>query len=115
MMVNLGTVVMSVIAIAASLCAIYFGFKSTKREDKFDIERRATQQANITSKLDEIGGNVKEIKEDVKGVKTDVTGLNDRLIKIEIRVDNIEEKRGRKNTSKKRVDEYDRQQEVETN
>ena len=79
--------------------AIYFGLKSSKRNDSSDIEKKATEQATINVKLDQIGGDVRDIKYDVTGVKKDFQMLSERVVKVEEaaksahhRLDGIEER-----------------------
>ena len=79
--------------------AIYFGIKSSKRNDNSDVESKAIERATINVKLDQIGGDVRDIKYDVTGVKKDFQMLTERVVKVEEsaksahhRIDGIEER-----------------------
>lgn len=102
-MTNVIATVISVIAVIVTIIsvafAIYFGLKSSKRNESTDIEKSAYERASINVKLDQIGGDVRDIKYDVTGVKKDFQLLNERVIKVEEsaksahhRIDGIEER-----------------------
>ncbi len=102
-MTNGTAVLISVIALIVTIVsvafAIYFGLKSSRRSDNSDVEKKATEQATINVKLDQIGGDVRDIKYDVTGVKKDFQMLSERVVKVEEsakqahhRIDGIEER-----------------------
>ena len=91
------TVLISIISVAA---AIYFGLKSAKREDNKDIKERATADAIVNVKLDNISSAVNDIKYDISDTKKQVAEIDKKLVAVEQsvksahhRIDNLEEGR----------------------
>lgn len=94
--ISIFALIVTVISVAF---AIYFGLKSTKRNDSTDVEKKAYEQASINVKLDQIGVDVRDIKYDMTGVKKDFQTLGERVAKVEEaaksahhRIDGIEER-----------------------
>ena len=61
--------------------------RNKEQDDKLD----ATQIATMMVKLDNIENTVNEIKVDNKTFKLDIQELRERLIKVESKVDNLED------------------------
>jgi peptidoglycan hydrolase CwlO-like protein len=74
------TLLISVVSLSF---AIYSGLKNMKRADTSDVERRATEQATVNVKLDNIAGDCRDIKQDMSSVKKDVQSLSERLVVVE--------------------------------
>lgn len=88
------TILISTVSVAF---AIYFGLKSARRSDVKDIEERATQNATINVKLDNISNTVNDIKYDISETKKKVDEIDKRLVIVEQstksahrRIDNME-------------------------
>lgn len=71
-----------VISFLSLLVAFFAAVKSNKRSDTTEVEKRATEQAVITTKLDEINGNVKEIRADVKATQSNITAHDVRIAEL---------------------------------
>ena len=63
--------------------AVYSGLKNLKKADASEIERRASEQAKVNVKLDNIATDCREIKSDMSSVKKDVQELSERLVVVE--------------------------------
>lgn len=74
------TFLISVLSLAL---AVYTGLKNVKRNDTSDIERRATEQAILNTKLDNISGDCREIKSEMGSVKREVQNLTERIVVVE--------------------------------
>ena len=83
--------VMSVITIFSIACRVFFGYKAFMRNKEQDDKLDATQIATMMVKLDNIENTVNEIKVDNKTFKLDIQELRERLIKVESKVDNLED------------------------
>lgn len=70
----------SIISVAFS---VWGSIRGNKRADTSDIEKRATEQATLIAKLDNIAGDVKDIKTEVSTVKRDVQILTERVVLVE--------------------------------
>lgn len=88
------TVLISIVSVAA---AIYFGLKSAKRDDTKDIKERATADAIVNVKLDNISSAVNDIKYDISDTKKQVAEIDKKLVAVDAsvrsahhRIDNIE-------------------------
>jgi peptidoglycan hydrolase CwlO-like protein len=102
MIINFTTLISTfalLVTVISVAFAIYFGLKSSKRNDSTDVERKAYEQASVNVKLDQIGVDVRDIKYDVTGVKKDFQALVERVAKVEEaaksahhRIDGIEER-----------------------
>lgn len=89
--------VATVISIISVAFAIYFGFKSTKRDDSKDIRDRATADAIVNVKLDNISSAVNDIKYDISDTKKQVAEIDKKLVAVDAsvrsahhRIDNME-------------------------
>ena len=71
------------ISLISTAAAIFFGYKSSRREDTSDVEKKAIETATINVKLDQIGSDVKDIKYDISAVKQEVKDLTERMIVVE--------------------------------
>lgn len=83
--------IMSVITIFSIACSVFFGYKAYARNVSQDDKMDATQIATMMVKLDNIENTVNEIKVDNKAFKLDIQELRERLIKVEGKVDNLED------------------------
>lgn len=83
--------IMSVITIFSIACSVFFGYKAYTRNVSQDDKMDATQIATMMVKLDNIENTVNEIKVDNKAFKLDIQELRERLIKVEGKVDNLED------------------------
>ena len=63
--------------------AIYFGLKSSRRNDVKDIEEKATRDAVINVKLDDISSDVKDIKFDISATNKKVEEIDKRVVVVE--------------------------------
>lgn len=88
------TVLISIVSVAA---AIYFGLKSAKRDDTKDIKERATADAIVNVKLDNISSAVNDIKYDISDTKKQVAEIDKKLVAVDAsvrsahhRIDNME-------------------------
>lgn len=71
------------ISIVSVCFAIYFGLKSSRRNDIKDIQEKAERDTRINIKLDDISGDVKDVKYDISSVKKKVDDMDRRLIIVE--------------------------------
>lgn len=77
------TIIAVMISLISTAAAIFFGYKSSRREDTSDVEKKAIETATINVKLDQIGSDVKDIKYDISAVKQEVKDLTERMIVVE--------------------------------
>ena len=84
-------ILMSVITIFSIACSVFFGYKAFSRNKTQDDKMDATQIATIIVKLDNIGSSVDEIKADSKLTKRDVQELRENIIKLQSKVDTLED------------------------
>ena len=82
---------MSVITILSVSCSIFFGYKAFSRNKTQDDKMDATQIATVIVKLDNIDKTVNEIKQDNKSFKADIQDIRERLIKLEGKVEKLED------------------------
>lgn len=87
----------TVISIVSVAFAIYFGLKNAKRDDSKDIKDRATADAIVNVKLDNISSVVNDIKYDISDTKKQVVEIDKKLVAVEAsvksahhRIDNME-------------------------
>lgn len=71
------TVLISIVSVSA---ALYFGLKSSRRNDTKDIEDRAANNAKINTKLDNISNTVNDIKYDISATRKQVEEIDKRLV-----------------------------------
>lgn len=74
------TVIVSVVSVSA---AIYFGLKSSRRNDTKDIEEKAARDTKINIKLDDISSDVKDIKYDISVTNKKVEDIDKRVVIVE--------------------------------
>ncbi|MBO7734716.1 MAG: hypothetical protein J6S67_19305 [Methanobrevibacter sp.] len=74
------TIIISAVSVSA---AIYFGLKSSRRNDVKDIEEKATRDAVINVKLDDISSDVKDIKFDISATNKKVEEIDKRVVVVE--------------------------------
>ena len=79
-MVTYITIIISAVSVSA---AIYFGLKSSRRNDVKDIEEKATRDAVINVKLDDISSDVKDIKFDISATNKKVEEIDKRVVVVE--------------------------------
>lgn len=82
-MIDTTTLITITISIVSVSAAIYFGLKSSRRNDTKDIEARATNNAVINVKLDNIANTVNDIKYDISALKKQVADIDKRLVMVE--------------------------------
>lgn len=75
------------VALLISFCSLllsaFVGLKGNKRADTSDVERRATEQATVNVKLDNIATDCRDIKSDMGSVKKDMQSLSERVVAVE--------------------------------
>lgn len=71
------TTLLTIVSVSA---AVYFGIKSSRRNDTKDIEERAANNAKINLKLDTISGTVNDIKYDISATRKQVEDIDKRLV-----------------------------------
>lgn len=74
------TIIISAVSVSA---AIYFGLKSSRRNDVKDIEEKVTRDAVINVKLDDISSDVKDIKFDISATNKKVEEIDKRVVAVE--------------------------------
>ena len=74
------TLLISIISISF---AIYFGIKSSKRNEIKDTKSDTAQLTTVIVKLENIGIGVTEIKSELFNVKNDIKEDRERIIRIE--------------------------------
>jgi len=82
--------VMSVITVISVACSIFFGVLAWRRNAKTDDKADATQMATIIVKLDNIDATVRDIKADNRSIQSDVQDIWKRLVKVEEKVEALE-------------------------
>ncbi len=77
-------IVLSILSVG---CAIYFGIANKRRNEKADTthetEERATTNAMVIAKLENIGDDVKDIKREQRETRAEVQALRDRVLIVE--------------------------------
>lgn len=68
---------------AASVCAIIFGYKAFRRNQKQDDQGESQRLTRIESKLDYITTTVNEIKGDQRDQREEMGDFNTRLTRVE--------------------------------
>lgn len=67
--------------------AVYFGISSKRRNERKDTEHeteeRATTNAMVIAKLENIGDDVKDIKREYRETRAEVQQLRDRVVVVE--------------------------------
>ena len=82
---------MSIITILSVSCSIFFGYKAFSRNKEQDDKMDATQITTVIVKLDNIESTVNEIKQDNKSFKVDIQEIREKLIKLESKVEKLED------------------------
>ena len=78
------TIEVTILVSVVSVCfAVYFGLKSSRRNDIKDIQEKAERDTRINIKLDDISGDVKDVKYDISSVKKKVDEIDRRLLVVE--------------------------------
>lgn len=78
------TIEVTILVSVVSVCfAVYFGLKSSRRNDIKDIQEKAERDTRINIKLDDISGDVKDVKYDISSVKKKVDEIDRRLLIVE--------------------------------
>lgn len=74
---------MLLISLASVCFAIYFGLKSSTRNEKVDIKSDTSQLTTVIVKLDNIGIGVAKIENEITNVKNDMKEDHERIIRVE--------------------------------
>lgn len=89
----------SLVCAMVALITLLYTIKNSKKADIKDIQQRATENATVNVKLDNISGVVTDIKYDISSVKKEVATLNERVVAVESsvksahhRIDGLEKK-----------------------
>lgn len=77
------TTISIICSILFGAAAFYFAFRNNKRTDVKDITDRATSDAIINVKLDNISNVTTEIRNEVKTVKDDIRAVERRVTIVE--------------------------------
>lgn len=70
-------------------CAVYFGLRNLKRNEKTDVKEEATSMAILVVKLENIETGITDIKSEIKSIKDGVQKDHDKLITVIELVDNV--------------------------
>ena len=75
------------ISIISVFFAVYFGLANKRRNERNDneheAEERATTNAMVITKLENIGNDVKDIKREYRETRADVQRLSERVVVVE--------------------------------
>lgn len=86
-MVAVDVVVPIFISVISIAFAIFFGIATYRRNNRKDIQddttERATMNAMVMTKLENISDDIKEIRRDNKELKSEVQDLRDRILILE--------------------------------
>jgi len=74
------TVLLSVLSVSA---AIFFGLKASRRADKADDQKEATDMTTVSVKLDFIRTDVSDIKSGLHGMQDEAKDTRERLVAVE--------------------------------
>ncbi len=92
--------VVAVISAIVAILSLYYASKNNRKSDVKEIEERATQNAQVNVKLDNIANNIADIKYDISATKRDVASLTERMAGVESsvksahhRIDGIENRK----------------------
>lgn len=77
------TTISIICSILFGASTLYFALKNNKRTDTQDITNRATSDAIINVKLDNISNTTTEIRNEVKTMREDVKEIDRRLTVVE--------------------------------
>ena len=84
---------MTVITIFSIGVNVYLGFLNARRNKTSDDKMDATQIATVIVKLDSIESSVNDIKADNKTFRLDIQDIRERLVKVEPKVQELEQKK----------------------
>ena len=85
--------IMTAITIFSIGVNIYLGFLNARRNKTSDDKMDATQIATVIVKLDSIESSVNDIKADNKTFRLDIQDIRERLVKVEQKVQELEQKK----------------------
>lgn len=85
-------VFLTCLSAVASICAIYFGAKAYRRNQKADDKTEEHKLTEIETTLTFIKNGVTRIEEKQNEQTTTISGLSERVARVETRVDNLEKK-----------------------
>lgn len=85
--------IMTVITIFSIGVNVYLGFLNARRNKTSDDKMDATQIATVIVKLDSIESSVNDIKADNKTFRLDIQDIRERLVKVEQKVQELEQKK----------------------
>lgn len=89
--------IQTLLTILSVCAAIIFGYIAMQRGNRHDIEasteERASMNAMVMTKLDNISENIADIKRDNKDLRQELQNLRDRIVVLE----QTSERRGRQN------------------
>lgn len=83
----------ALLAIVSPLAALMFGYFSFNHARKKQDQDEATKMTTVIVKLENIGDNVKDIKNELANVKTGLTSLSERVTAVELKVEQLENKK----------------------
>lgn len=85
--------IMTAITIFSIGVNVYLGFLNARRNKTSDDKMDATQIATVIVKLDSIESSVNDIKADNKTFRLDIQDIRERLVKVEQKVQELEQKK----------------------
>ena len=80
---------LTVLSVIASVCAIAFGYKAYKRNERSDTSAEATTLATIQADIKYVRETVGEIKNDVSGHGDKLSALEVHQAKTDTKIDNL--------------------------
>lgn len=91
--------IIALVSVLIAFVSVLFTVRNSKRNDVQDIERRASENATINTKLDNIQANVIDMKVEISSTNNDVSKLTERVVAVEEsaksahkRIDSVEER-----------------------
>ena len=76
-------VFLTVLSIAASICAIVFGYKAFRRGQKADDQGEAQRLTTMETKLDYISSGVNRIEQNQRDQSASISDLSQRVTRVE--------------------------------
>lgn len=74
---------LTVLSVVASICAIVFGYKAYRRNQKSDDVTEAQKLTRMETKLDSISGSVSRIESNQHDQSLSIAGLSERVTRVE--------------------------------
>lgn len=74
---------LTVLSIISTVCAIVFGYKAYRRNQKADDVTEAQKLTRMETKLDSISGSVSRIESNQHDQSLSIAGLSERVTRVE--------------------------------